>query len=99
MSTKLAPKSRRATFFSPQSPAAASSSAGDLKQWFGELDQFQDRIPLPVLTRGLERLRIDFAALEPFVRFSSERYLRNLIHAGPAYHALLLCWLNGQRSP
>ena len=28
-----------------------------------------------------------------------ERYLRNLIYAGPAYQALVLCWRSGQRSP
>ena len=28
-----------------------------------------------------------------------DHYVRNLVHAGPAYHALLLCWRNGHRSP
>ncbi len=51
------------------------------------------------LIRGLKRLRLEWAALEPFAQFSPERYRRNLMHAGPAYHALVLCWRNGQRSP
>ena len=70
-----------------------------LEQWFAELDQYRDRIPLNVLTNGLKRLHVDLAAVGPFVQFSPERYRRNLMHAGPAYHALVLCWRNGQRSP
>ena len=69
------------------------------QEWFAELDQYSDRIPLKVLTAGLKRLRVEMAAVEPFVQFSQERYRRNLMHAGPAYHALILCWRNGQRSP
>jgi len=70
-----------------------------LKEWFAELDEYQERIPLEVLIQGLERLRLDRAEIQPFVQFSSERYRRNLMHAGPAYHALILCWRNGQCSP
>ena len=70
-----------------------------LRQWFAELDQYLDRIPLQVLTAGLKRLSLRADELEPFVQFSPERYRRNLMHAGPAYHALVLCWRNGQRSP
>src|SRR5215471_21362697 len=68
-------------------------------RWFRELDAYRDRIPLNVLTDGLKRLRLDWETLGPFVQFSQERYRRNLMHAGPAYHALVLCWSNGQRSP
>ncbi len=70
-----------------------------LEKWFAELDQHRGRIPLNVLTKGLKRLRLDPTAIRPFVQFSSERYRRNLMHEGPAYHALVLCWRNGQRSP
>jgi len=70
-----------------------------IEQWFAELDQHFGRIPLEVLTKGLRRLRLDFPAVEKFAQFSPERYRRNLMHAGPAYHALILCWLSGQRSP
>ena len=70
-----------------------------LEQWFSELDQDFERIPLHVLTDGLRRLQVDFASVEKFAQFSAERYRRNLIRAGPAYHALLLCWRSGQRSP
>src|SRR3977135_4371228 len=70
-----------------------------LEHWFAELDKYFDRIPLDILTDGLRRLRVDFAAVERFAQFSPERYRRNLMHAGPAYHALVLCWRSGQRSP
>src|SRR5438309_646585 len=70
-----------------------------LEQWFAELDQYHDRIPLTVLTRGLKQVRVDLEAVQSFVQFSPERYRRNLMHAGPVYHALVLCWRNGQQSP
>ena len=70
-----------------------------LEQWFAELDEHHGRIPLNVLTKGINRLRLDLAAVRPFFHFSPERYRRNLMHEGPAYHALILCWRNGQRSP
>jgi cysteine dioxygenase len=70
-----------------------------LEQWFAELDRYDGRIPLVVLTEGLKRLRLDADQIRPFLQFSFERYRRNLMHAGPAYHALILCWRSGQRSP
>jgi len=70
-----------------------------LEEWFAELDQHRDRIPLKVLTSGLKRVEVNLEAVRPFVQFSTERYRRNLMHAGPAYQALVLCWRNGQRSP
>ena len=70
-----------------------------LEQWFAELDLHRGRIPLDVLTNGLKRLHVDLVSVRPFVQFSPERYRRNLMHEGPAYHALVLCWRNGQRSP
>jgi Predicted metal-dependent enzyme of the double-stranded beta helix superfamily len=70
-----------------------------LEQWFAELDEFRERIPLAVLKDGLARLSIERDDFRPFAQFSPERYRRNLMHAGPAYHALLLCWRSGQRSP
>ena len=70
-----------------------------LEQWFEELDQYRERIPLGVLTQGLRRLRVGLPDVQAFAQFSAERYRRNLMHAGPAYHALVLCWRNGQSSP
>jgi cysteine dioxygenase len=70
-----------------------------LEEFCLELDAHASRISLSVLTRGLKRLQVDWETLEKFVQFSPERYRRNLFRAGPAYHALVLCWRNGQRSP
>ncbi len=70
-----------------------------LEEWFNELDQYRERIPLNTLTAGLARVQMDLATVQPFVRFSLERYRRNLMRSGPAFHALVLCWRNGQGSP
>lgn len=70
-----------------------------LEQWLKQLDEYQERIPLRVLTEGLKQLEVTLAELQPLIQFSPERYRRNLFHAGPAYHALVLCWRSGQRSP
>lgn len=64
-----------------------------------ELDEFTGRIPLAVLSDWLARTPIELDDVRPFLRFSPERYLRNLMYAGPSYQALVLCWRSGQRSP
>jgi cysteine dioxygenase len=66
---------------------------------FDELDRYSGRVPVDLLVARLECLELDWTQIDPFVRFSSDTYRRNLIHAGPAYHALILCWRSGQRSP
>jgi cysteine dioxygenase len=68
-------------------------------QLFHQLDQHSDRLPLGWLTERLGKLEFDWAELEPYVKFSPDTYRRNLLRAGRAYHALILCWRNGQRSP
>lgn len=70
-----------------------------LEQFFAKLDACTAPIPLAALTDALKRLHVDYNAVDKFVQFSPERYRRNLMRAGPAYHALVLCWRNGQRSP
>jgi cysteine dioxygenase len=70
-----------------------------LEGFFAELDGFAARIPLVVLTRRLKELQVDFAEIARYAQFSPDRYRRNLLRAGPAYHALVLCWRHGQRSP
>src|SRR5256885_14682955 len=68
-------------------------------EMFDELDQYQDRIPLDLLVSRITRLSVERHLLEPFIRFAPDTYRRNLMHAGPAYQALILCWKSGQRSP
>ena len=63
------------------------------------LDGYRDPIPLPQLAEWLRELDVAMSELEPWMRFAPERYQRNLLRDGPAYHALLLCWSPGQRSP
>lgn len=70
-----------------------------LAELFDELDQFDHRVPLDLLRERLARLEIDPSEIEPFVHFNTDTYRRNLMRAGPGYHALILCWKNGQRSP
>ncbi len=70
-----------------------------LDQLLEELDAWQERIPLHELERALGGLAITLEDVRPFVAFGAESYRRNLMHAGPAYQALVLCWRNGQRSP
>jgi cysteine dioxygenase len=64
-----------------------------------ELDAWHERIPLSELKRALGEVSIAPGDVRPFVKFGDEGYRRNLLHAGPAYQALVLCWRNGQRSP
>lgn len=70
-----------------------------LEQFLTGLDSYRSKIPLDALMHGLSELQIDFGILEKFARFSPERYRRNLLRNGRAYHTLLLCWRSGQRSP
>jgi cysteine dioxygenase len=64
-----------------------------------ELDRYSGRIPLTVLADWLTRTPISLDDVRPFLRFSTQHYVRNLIYSGPAYQALVLCWHSGQRSP
>ena len=70
-----------------------------LPELLTSLDYYSDRIPLVELTRRLEDLAIDLDAVRGYLGFGPDHYRRDLMHAGPAYHALLLCWRSGQRSP
>lgn len=70
-----------------------------LKELLNRLDQHEESIPLEVLGRTLKELQPQQSDFDPFVYFGNNTYKRNLIHEGPAYQALLLCWRSGQRSP
>lgn len=63
------------------------------------LDRFAVAIPLRQLERLVRAAKLDIADFEPYALFGDECYRRNLVHASPAYHMLLLCWKPGQRSP
>lgn len=63
------------------------------------LDAWTGRIPLGDLQAALEDLAISLDDVRPSLVFGADTYRRNLLHSGPAYQALVLCWRNGQRSP
>jgi cysteine dioxygenase len=64
-----------------------------------ELDAYDGRIPLTALKDWVERTVVTLDDVRLFLCFSADRYVRNLMHAGPSYQALVLCWHSGQRSP
>ena len=70
-----------------------------LADLFERLDAYADRIPLTALENVLRDLEVSLAEVKPWLVFGEDTYRRNLVHAGPAYQALVLCWRNGQRSP
>jgi cysteine dioxygenase len=71
----------------------------DLAAMFRHLDTLSGRPDLARLTEDLARFDVDLEDLAEHLRFSERGYTRNLVRAGAGYHAWLLCWRNGQRSP
>ncbi len=70
-----------------------------LAAFLAALDLYTGRIPLGELVRRLRELDLGLDEVAPFMRFAEGTYRRNLMHEGPAYQALVICWRNGQRSP
>jgi cysteine dioxygenase len=66
---------------------------------FVGLDRVVGQLPLPIILDWLDEFPLTAHDVANFLVFSPERYVRNRLHTGPAYQALLLCWRNGQRSP
>lgn len=73
-----------------------SLSLGDL---LAELDRLNQPPTLAQLVDRMERLSVGLADIAHVVRFAPAHYQRNLLHKGRHFHALILCWSNGQRSP
>ena len=69
-----------------------------LPQFIAKLDTFAARVPLPELETMLRELELAPGELERYYSFSTGHYTRNPIALGPAYQALVLCWLPGQES-
>jgi len=63
------------------------------------LDGLTARAAVASLQSALDALDISAEVVQEYVRFTGDRYLRNLMFEGPFYHALILCWRSGQRSP
>lgn len=73
--------------------------AKSLAQLVEYLERLPQRAPLESLMAELAELTLEVNELQPHLRFSDRVYRRNLVHAGPHSHLLVLCWRNGQRSP
>lgn len=70
-----------------------------LQQLLDYLDSATGRLPLDELMAKLDEIDLDDDDVSDFIQFNDNHYARNLIKAGQWYHALALCWKNGQRSP
>ncbi len=68
----------------------------NLIAWLGE---FEHRIPLRALVDRLHDEALSADALAEYLRFSDERYCRNLVGYGSQFYVLVLCWKPGQASP
>ena len=73
--------------------------AYSIAEFLTRLDRFHNRIALDSLAGLLGNLEIRPEDVREFVQFGHTTYRRNLMHSGPHYQALILCWRNGQRSP
>src|SRR4051794_20826002 len=66
---------------------------------FERLDQVEGQLPLRSILDWLKETDLTADDVADYLVFNPDRYVRNLLHAGPTYQALVLCWRNGQRSP
>ena len=66
---------------------------------FESLDRIGQRLPLPAILEWFAAHPLSAEELVDYLVFHRDHYVRNLLHTGPTYQALVLCWRNGQRSP
>jgi cysteine dioxygenase len=70
---------------------------------YTQLVDYLDRLERPAtlqdLRAALSNVDVTIDDVRPSVKFGDRTYRRNLVHAGPWHHLLVLCWRNGQRSP
>ncbi len=70
-----------------------------LDAFLRRLDRCDHSPALDELTAMLEDLDVEPEEVRPYVRFDWHAYRRNIMHTGPLYEALVLCWRPGQRTP
>ena len=70
-----------------------------IERAFAALDRFDGQLPLPAILDWFGDEPLTLQDLSNYLIFNPARYVRNRVHDGPAYQALVLCWRNGQRSP
>ena len=66
---------------------------------FTRLDRIGGQLPLADILDWFQANPLTAEELHDYLVFSKDHYVRNLLHTGPTYQALVLCWRNGQRSP
>ena len=66
---------------------------------FDSLDRIGGRLPLEVILDWFTANPLTAEELHDYLVFNRDHYVRNLLHTGPSFQALVLCWRNGQRSP
>jgi cysteine dioxygenase len=71
----------------------------NIESAFTELDRFDGPLSLRAILDWFDEVPLSAEDLVAYQVFSPQRYMRNRLHDGPAYQALVLCWRNGQRSP
>ncbi|MBW2416783.1 MAG: cysteine dioxygenase family protein [Deltaproteobacteria bacterium] len=78
---------------------AAQNESTSLADLFAYLDGLTEPARVIDLWDRIEHLEIGLDEVAEHVRFSPHHYLRNLVREGAHYHALVICWHSGQRSP
>ena len=73
--------------------------AQTFKALLTKLDARLEPIPLAEIEAELGDTDVVDGDFRRAVAFGDKTYRRNLLHEGPTYHALVLCWRAGQRSP
>jgi cysteine dioxygenase len=56
-------------------------------------------ITSPRIAGLLEEIELEAGSLGPYVRYADDHYTRNLIHRGPWFDVMAICWKPGQASP
>ena len=71
----------------------------EIESAFAGLDRFDGQLSLRAILEWFGHVPLTVQDVASYLTFSPQRYVRNKLHDGPAYQALVLCWRNGQRSP
>lgn len=79
-------------------PATATERMS-LDAFYAYMDAQRGRPDIDELRHQLQKLDVPFNDVAHVARFAPEGYQRNLLHEGARWHALILCWSPGQRSP
>jgi cysteine dioxygenase len=71
----------------------------NIESLFTRLDRLTGPLPLQTILDWITEVPLKVEDVANYLIFRPERYVRNRLHDGPGYQALVLCWRNGQRSP